>query len=124
MEHRAESAGLSAFPGGNISVNSAAVMEKYGIDASSFRSGSISRYALDESDLIICMTRSHLEAISSCAPEYREKLHTLLEWSSGTDVPDPYGGDINVYEQTFSVMKKAIDNLADFVECSVPEQIR
>ena len=110
--HTAQSAGLSAFPGSEISYQSAQVMEQYGIDSSEFRSSGLTRYALDEADLIICMTEGHRLAILEHLPSYEEKTKTLLEWRSGGDVPDPYGGTVAHYEQTFQVMKEALDALA------------
>ena len=112
LPHRAKSAGLSAFAGGNISYQSARVLAEQNINSSSFRSSALSRFALEEADLVICMTRGHLAAIADAAPEFAGKLHTLLEWSSGGDVPDPFGGDIPLYARTFAVMKEAIDALA------------
>ena len=110
--HSARSAGLSAFPGAEISYQSAQVMEQYGIDASEFRSSGLTRYALDAADLIVCMTENHRQAILDHLPEYENKTKTLLEWRSGGDVPDPYGGSVAHYEQTFQVMKEALDALA------------
>ena len=108
-EHSASSAGLSAFAGGNISGHSAEVLAENGIDSSHFRSSALTRYALDEADMVITMTGSHKDAIVSCCPEYAGKVKTLLD---GMDVPDPYGGTVDDYRAVFLVIKDAVARLA------------
>ena len=111
--HTAASAGLSACTGGPISDHSFQVMQAEGIDASGFRSSAVTRYALEEADLIICMTQGHLRSLLSVCPEYRQKTHTLLEWTGGNDVPDPFGGDLALYRNTFETMRTALEKLAE-----------
>lgn len=118
--HTAASAGLSACSGCPISQHSFEVMQTEGIDASAFRSSALTRYALEQADRIICMTRSHVQSLLSVCPEYRHKTHTLSEWSGGSDVPDPFGGDLACYRKTFEKMRTALEILAEDI-CSQGE---
>lgn len=112
-EHRAASAGLAAFSGGEMSVQSQTVLKEQGIDPEPFRSSELTLYHLQESDLIIGMTRSHCQSILRAVPECADKLHYLLEWTGGTDVSDPFGSSTAVYRQTFEEIKAAVDRMAE-----------
>ena len=109
--HRAASAGLAAFPGETISRHAGEVMVQCGVDPSDFRSRLVSRYLLEEADLVIGMTRSHCEALISAAPEFASKIRELGAWRSGDGISDPFGGGAAVYEKTFSAIKEAVDAL-------------
>lgn len=85
----AESAGISAFSGDEVSPNAVKAAEKYGCDISSHRARRINSYLIDEAQLVVCMTQSHKIALLPFVPE--EKLMAF------SDVPDPYGGDEEVY---------------------------
>lgn len=58
--------------------------------------------------LIVCMTKSHKNAFMPC-----DKVKTLGELVASDDVPDPYGGDADVYEACFCKLKKDLSVLAD-----------
>lgn len=107
------SAGVSALDGGNVSPQSAAVMEELGINMSSFQSAMLTKNLLEESDLIITMTSTHRAHVMRILPEAASKTRLLLEFSSlsGGDVDDPFGGDIADYRSCFRQMKEALDNL-------------
>lgn len=107
------SAGVFALDGGNVSSQSAAVMEELGINMSSFQSSMLTRDLLEESDLIITMTSTHRAHVMRILPEAAGKTRMLLEFSSlsGGDVDDPFGGDIEDYRSCFKQMKEALDNL-------------
>ena len=105
----AKSAGIATEDGLPISANAFKVMQELEIDASDFRSTQLTLKLIEESDMIFTMTGSHKKTLISCVPEFAAKIDTLLQ---GTDVSDPYGGNLQCYKQTFSMMKEQLEKLA------------
>lgn len=86
----AESAGLAAFGGDEVSHGSVLAAKAMGVDISAHRSRPFSLYMTEEYDLFAVMTESHKAALEGYIPE--EKIRVL-----GGGVPDPYGGDEKTY---------------------------
>ena len=120
--HRAGSAGLSAYPGDTISRHAGEVMRANGIDPGAFRSRRVSRYMLEESDMIVAMTRAHAEALTAAAPEFSPKIHELAKWRPAGGISDPFGGGEEIYTQTFAAIKEAVDNLIEEISASGEEK--
>lgn len=102
-----ESAGISAFTGDEVSPNAVKAARKYGCDISTHRARRINSYIIDEADLVVCMTGSHKNALSPFVPP--EKLIAF------GNIPDPYGGDEEVYglcaEMIYAEIHKLIGGL-------------
>ena len=107
------SAGLGAYANDTISINAAAVMAGYGIDASTFRSTRLTTELVSCCDFIFTMTDHHRRAIVQALPDHAEKTATLL---AGKDVPDPFGGSVAEYKQVFETMRPALLELANKIE--------
>ena len=121
--HRARSAGLSAYPGDTISRHAGEVMRRNGIDPGAFlRSRRVSQYMLEESDMIVAMTRAHAEALAAAAPEFSRKIHELARWRPAGGISDPFGGGEEIYTQTFAAIKEAVDNLIGEISASGEEK--
>lgn len=101
---RSSSAGLAAFPGDEASENAVKALSEIGIDLSSHRSRPVNPYLLSESDYIIGMSPNHIDALLP----YTEK-DKLLCFPDG--IPDPYGGDIEVYRKTRDMLKSGIEGM-------------
>ncbi len=101
---RSSSAGLAAFPGDEASENAVKALSEIGIDLSSHRSRPVNPYLLRESDFIVGMSPSHINALLP----YTEK-GKLLCFPGG--VPDPYGGDIEIYRKTRDKIKSGIEEM-------------
>ena len=99
------SCGLSAFSGSPASENAVLAAKEYGADISSHRSRPISRYLIDETDLFVCMTSSHLEALTPYVP--KEKLRLL----SADGIPDPFMGSLEVYLSCAEKIHQSLLNL-------------
>lgn len=98
-----ESRGLSV-DGSPVSVNSAAVMTESGIDISTHISKPVSAYDLEWADRIICMSHTHREILKPFCDEAR-----LLVLGDG--IPDPFGGDTELYRECRDSIFAAIDAL-------------
>ena len=85
-----ESAGVGAFPGDDVSINSILVAGSRGVDISSHRARNINPEHLLTTDLFCCMSDSHKQVLLKYCDE--DKIIVL-------NVPDPYGRPIEAYEE-------------------------
>ena len=98
-----ESRGLSS-DGVPVSENSQNVVEEAGIDISFHKSRALNMYDLSWADKIIYMSPSHKTVLSLYAAE--EKLFML-----GEGIPDPFGGDLDLYRKCRDEIFTELDNL-------------
>lgn len=89
----AASAGLAAFAGDPASENAVCAMQELGIDLSAHRAHPLTRYALEQSDYVLCMSARHAAALAGLVPAEK-----LVVPPGG--VPDPFGGELDLYRQT------------------------
>ncbi|AEG16920.1 protein tyrosine phosphatase [Desulfofundulus kuznetsovii DSM 6115] len=111
------SAGIAALPGSEASPQAVAVMEEMGLDLKSHRATLLTRRDVEEADLVLTMTQSHKKLIQEQLPDQEEKIFTLAEYAGrGGDVPDPFGGPVDVYRQCAGELRYlislALDRLA------------
>ena len=104
LDITSSSAGLAAFPGDEASANAVKDLSEIGIDLSTHRSRPINQYLLDESDYIVGMSPSHINALLP----YTEK-DKLLYFPGG--IPDPYGGDLDIYRRTRDKLRSGIEEM-------------
>lgn len=105
LDIECSSKGIAAFTGDSVSENSVKAMKGYGIDISSHRASRLTHYDIDESDLLVCMTKAQATALSAFA----EEKVTFLEG----EIPDPYGMDEKAYKDCAEKIDKALDILID-----------
>ena len=99
---RVTSAGLTAVPDDKMSKNSQQALKKLGYKPYGFKSKPVDAELLLKSDLIICMTGAHKSYIKGFP-----NVYTVNEITGLGDVPDPYGGDLNLYIKTSHVIEDA-----------------
>ena len=97
------SRGLSA-NGEEVSRNSCLAMKEIGIDISGQISEQINFSDIVWADKIICMSPSHKTAVSLYTSP--DKVFVLAD-----GVPDPFGGDLEVYTECRNAVTTAIDSL-------------
>jgi len=95
------SAGLFAMTGDEATPEAIRAAEIFGADISDHRARRITSYILDETDKFVCMTPEHAASLSLYVPA--EKLIVLDE-----GIPDPYGGDAEVYMLCANRIKSAL----------------
>ena len=101
----AKSAGLFVTEG-TVSTNSLEVCRENDIDISSHIPTSITAELINEADVVLTMTDSHKAAFGGM-----DKVFTVSEYfADGGDVTDPYGGNVEIYRQTFGQLEKLIGN--------------
>ena len=80
-----------------------------GYDLSTLRARQVRPSDFAEFDLILAMDRSHLRALERMAP--RGERHKLRLFVAGRDVPDPYYGGPEGFEQVLDLVEAACRDL-------------
>ena len=76
-----------------------------GYDLSAQRARVVRERDFEEFDRILAMDRGHLRILQRmCPPQHRHKLRMLVE---GHDVPDPYHGGAQGFEQVLDMVEAA-----------------
>lgn len=101
---RVDSAGLAA-GGEPVTPEAAAVLKEIGIDIAGQRSKLLTRTLCQQADIIAVMTPAHARALAAYGVE-PEKIRVL-----GEGIPDPYGGNTDIYRQTRAVLEQAVEGL-------------
>lgn len=89
-EINASSAGLMATDRENVSENAVIACKEYNADISAHKSKQITTEMVDKTDLFVCMTMSHAQALMN--RNIPQNMIYVL------NVSDPYGGDIETYK--------------------------
>ncbi|MFL5843084.1 MAG: low molecular weight protein-tyrosine-phosphatase [Solirubrobacteraceae bacterium] len=66
----------------------------------------------DDNDLLVAMDRGHLRDLLAIAGEHRDKVRLMLDEA---DVPDPYYGGPDGFEDVLDMITEACERLADEV---------
>jgi protein-tyrosine-phosphatase len=109
------SAGTSAAEGAGATPTAIGVMKEYGADLSGHRARRITPEIIAGADLILTMTRNHLETIRAIVPGAVEKAFTLKDFvgaKGSADIADPFGGDAETYRRTAAELEESLSLLA------------
>lgn len=90
------SAGISAGGGDPASSGARQAIRSYGLNLESHQSTQIHSYMIEQADLVLVMGYRHRSVLCSQWPEYSDKIFMLA--SDQSDISDPFGGPIEVYE--------------------------
>ena len=104
----AESRGLHAEEGCQMSANAKKVLEMRGVvrntDDISHKSRQIDEEAIKNADFIYGITVHHEARLKEQFPEFANKIKSLPE-----DIGDPYGSSLEIYEKCFDEIKRSVD---------------
>lgn len=94
------SAGISALDGDRVSAGAVKAMKNIGIDISGYKSSLVNIELVEEADIILTMSNSHKDILSSRFPNFRDKIYLLNDYAFGktNDIEDPFGGSLSGYE--------------------------
>jgi len=100
-----------------------------GYDLSAQRAMQVSREHFHEYDYILAMDRGHLRQLKAIAPQgAKARLGLFLDASArwkGEDVPDPYYGGAEGFEQVLDMVEEAAERWLDIVEAEIdPERFQ
>lgn len=119
------SAGTFALRGEPASELAEIVARRHGLDLGPHRARPLLQELVGEVDLVVGMTASHVGIAREMAPGARAELLTrfLPEGHElrGAPVPDPAGGSLERYEETFRLLREAVEGLFERLE-SEPEE--
>lgn len=118
LEHiEVDSAGTSSYHVGDApDPRSIKTGRKYGINISDLRGRQFVTEDFDRFDKIYVMDKSNLQNVLSLARNESDKAKVdllLNEWEVGKDleVPDPYYGGDNGFDDVYNMLDKATDNI-------------
>ncbi len=106
-----DSAGTHSWRHGNPpDISSQKTAKKHGIDLSKLQARRIVKEDYDYYDYIVAMDKSNLSnMLIECKEENRYKLKLLLEYADNTsltEVPDPYGEEIDGFETVYGLIEQ------------------
>lgn len=108
------SAGTNAWDGSPASDGALLIGIERGLDLSGHRARRLTRELIDESDLILVMSESHLARVKEIAPD--ANAHLLTGFASDSDrgqIEDPFGGDLSAYRETCDDLERELAGLLD-----------
>lgn len=113
-----ESAGVAASAGEEMTANAKIALEQMGVHVGEHRSRPVDAAALSRADYIFTLTRSHLRALENLKHENRGEKSQAAHAAKmskaqvldpeGSDVPDPFGGPLGLYQSTAQQMRELI----------------
>jgi protein-tyrosine phosphatase len=111
-----KSAGVWAYEGQPASQNAVLEMRERGIRLEDHRSQPVAPDLVEEADLVLAMTRNHVESIRLAFPDQAHKVRLLSEMIGGRhDIADPYGGSRRSYAATARSLEALIDEGYDTI---------
>ena len=113
MNINCSSAGIAVYPYSEVSRNSVEAMRDYDVDISSHSPTQVNENIIEQSDLILTMTESHSSILKNAVPGASDRIHSLASYTQTSDIPDPYGGDINEYKACAVKIKEALIKLCE-----------
>jgi protein-tyrosine-phosphatase len=104
------SAGTGAWDGAPASEGAYLVGLEHGLDLSAHRARLLTRDLVQAADLVLTMARHHRARAQELGGEGR--THVLGEYAGRTgqdaEVSDPFGGDLDVYRETFGELEALV----------------
>ena len=107
------SAGVQAWAGSPASDEALLVGLERNLDISAHRSRPLTPEILDQSDLILAMSDSHIANVRRMRPDANVHLVTAFASVAGAAraIQDPYGGDLSVYRRTADDLQHELSGL-------------
>lgn len=109
------SCGTYANTGESSTINAIEAMKKYNVDLNNHRATNIADTDIEDYDLIICLTLTHKASVIEYSSKLKGKVYTLKEYSYPNDsyknIDDPWGLNLNVYNDCAEEIVKAVDIL-------------
>jgi protein-tyrosine-phosphatase len=109
------SAGTGAWDGAPASEGAYLVGIEQGLDLSGHRAQLVTRELVEGADVVLTMARHHRARVDELGGEGR--VFVLGEYAGkegdAAEVSDPFGGDLEVYRETFAQLEVFIATVAD-----------
>ena len=108
------SCGIYAEDGDYATYNAVEAAKYYNVNIEEHRATNIRRSRINEMDIILCATESHKQSVLYMYPELKEKVFTMKEYAEldkngqNMDIKDPWGYDMNVYQNCAEEIEKCL----------------
>ena len=112
------SAGVVAMTGSRASENAVKVLKEHGIDASGHRASELSRFLIQEADVVVGMTTMHVGAVTRLVPSATDKTFLLKGFARTPEksgLEDPFGLDIGEYRACYEAIEECFEGLARYI---------
>ena len=114
------SAGICAETGTYATYYAISVAKNYDVDLSTHRATNLSEVKIEEIDLVLCMTKSHVQYILENIPNCSNKVFTLKDYvhmnKHSSDIMDPWGYDQSIYEHCISEINNCLEKLIQNID--------
>jgi protein-tyrosine-phosphatase len=122
QDWRVGSAGVWTTDGRPASAYAIEEMAQREIDLRAHRSRNVTRELMAEADLVLAMTRQHVEALNVAFPDHAHKVALLSEMVGQTfGIHDPYGGTRLEYEYTARELEQLVEDGYEQIVARVEE---
>lgn len=101
------SAGVGALVGRGADSLATQVAADNGLDLGNHVAQQLTPSLCREHDLILVMEKSHIEAVSTIAPEARGKTMLFGQWLNGQDIPDPYRQSKEAFDFAYELIHES-----------------
>lgn len=108
VEFAVSSAGVGAVNGDAPATNAVNVCKALGVDISGHKARNIQEVDITKKDLLVVMTMSQAQALMQCGIP-QNKIYIL-------NVPDPFGGDMEIYKACCDAIKTQLEILLEYIE--------
>lgn len=115
---RVSSAGTHALHGNQAAPHAMTTMAQLGIDIGNHRARQVNRELLRRVDLALAMEKSHLSAMRGMLLFGKSNLKMLTAFAPGEDQPDvddPYGGPLEMYQESLIAIRPAVAGVIDWL---------
>lgn len=114
------SAGTHASGGMNPTDEVIKIMADSGIDVSAYTSSPLNKVHIDNADVILIMSRIHMEKILNLSPDTLDKIHYLREFSGEIErksnrISDPIGRPLKFYKEIFELIKDCMEGFLEWI---------
>jgi tRNA threonylcarbamoyl adenosine modification protein (Sua5/YciO/YrdC/YwlC family) len=113
------SAGTAAFDGSVAAPHVVSILkETEEVDARGFRAKKLDKYMLLASDLIFTMEDRQSDYVRQLVPSTEGRIFNLKKFlppELEKDIPDPIGKEFGVYEEVYTLIKKAVLELINWL---------
>ncbi len=108
------------------------VLREWGVDPGRIASRPVDQALVQDSELLVVMTKKHREALLRKFPQAKPKIKLLKEFSppdpsttacggqDGWEVEDPFGGTLEEYRRTLEEIEEPVKALLENLEAHLP----
>ena len=113
LQYVVSSAGVAARDGEPASREAVRAATEQGIDLTAHAARLLTRRMALDAELILVLGPQHRGLLRALAPEVMPRVHVLREyatrWRESQEVPDPVGGDLEMYRRTLAVIRDLVE---------------